>query len=138
MTYTINRISHNAQNQVLSQKLNMKSPYLYNLLFHNTRLHTKVSRFVCARHRIIGIVGERVGGCGCQANLHGTSAFGYELVLHCRTILCKAVHQHFTSRFDSQWADVATGCDLFSVMPHFTRSLTWTVVLHRHEVTLVA
>ena len=39
VTYTMCKISHNVQNQVQSQKQNMKSPHPHNLLYHNTRLH---------------------------------------------------------------------------------------------------
>ena len=73
-----------------------------------------------------------------QAALHGALTFGYEPVPHCRTALRRAIRQHYASRFDLQWADAATGRDLFSVMPHFTRSLSWTEGLHRREVALVA
>ena len=56
----------------------------------------------------------------------------------CRTALRSLVHRWLVGHVDRQWALCDRDRDLFSVMPSFAPSLSWTDDLSRREVALVA
>ena len=59
-------------------------------------------------------------------------------VPHSHRTLKTSIRQHYVSRLETLWHTSTRGRELYEVMPRFSRSLSWTHDLSRHDVSLVA
>ncbi len=59
-------------------------------------------------------------------------------VPHSHTALRSLIRRHYVSRLEALWSTSPKGRQLYTIMPQFTRSLSWTRDLSRREVSMVA